>query len=63
MQISSAPAVDQGQEAEVVQAMLLKKSIKMQEMQQLALIESARQTGPSQPLDSRLVGRLLNEKA
>lgn len=62
MEISpSAAAADQADE--VRQALLLKKANKTQEVEQLALIESARQTGPAQPLDGRLVGRLLDEKA
>jgi hypothetical protein len=61
MQIPPSENSDQG--AEVRQALLLKRAQKNEQAQQLALIESARSTGPSQPLDERLVGRLLNEKA
>jgi hypothetical protein len=59
---SSSPSADTGGE-ELRAALLVKKQIKEEQMQQLALIESARATGPNQPLDTRLVGRLLNEKA
>lgn len=61
MEISAALAPLQVQEES--QALLLKKALKMDETQQLALIESAKLTGPSQPLDTRLIGRLMNEKA
>ncbi len=47
----------------LVQALLVKRAVRLNENEQLALIESARLTGPAQPLDSSLVGQLLNEKA
>lgn len=61
MEISPALASEQADVA--LQVLILKKALKVDETQQLALIESAKLTGPSQPLDSRLVGRLMNEKA
>lgn len=48
---------------EIRQALLLKRAIKVQENEQLALIEAVKVSGPSNPLDTGLVGRLLNEKA
>ena len=60
MEISASHTADQA--LEVQQALLLKKAIKAEQAQQLALIESARSTSPQQPLDNRLIGRLLNEK-
>ena len=62
MEVSNAAIANQ-QADEIIQAMMLKKSIKAEQAQQLALIESARSSTTSQPLDGRLVGRLLNEKA
>ncbi|PTY08155.1 hypothetical protein DB347_00790 [Opitutaceae bacterium EW11] len=63
MQIT-APAVTAQEQSDVLrQELILKKALKIEETQQLALVESARVTSPSQPLDTRLVGRLLNEKA
>jgi len=61
MEIS--PALASAQADEAIQVLMLKKSLKIDEAQQLALIESAKITGPSQPLDTRLVGRLFDEKA
>ena len=62
MEVSNAAIANQ-QADEIIQAMMLKKSIKAEQAQQLALIESARSSTTSQPLDGRLIGRLLNEKA
>ena len=61
MQIS--PALAPLQADEDIQTLVLKKALKVDETEQMALLESAKLTGPSQPLDTRLVGRLLNEKA
>jgi hypothetical protein len=61
MEVTSKPA--QQDSAEVRAALLLKRAIKTEQTQQLALIESARTPNQSLPLDSRLVGRNLNEKA
>lgn len=62
MEISAA-AASSDQADDIQQALILKKAIKSQEVEQLALLESARQSGPGQSLDTRLMGRLLNEKA
>jgi hypothetical protein len=61
MEIS--PAIASEQASEAIQVLMLKKAIKADEGQQLALIESAKISGPGQPFDTRLVGRLFNEKA
>lgn len=61
MDISSSTTANQGDQ--VLQAVLLRRAIKLDEVQQLTLIESANLTGPTQPADSGLVGRVLNEKA
>lgn len=63
MQISAPPVTAQEQSDVLRQVLVLKKALKADETQQLALVESAKITSPSQPLDTRLVGRLLNEKA
>jgi hypothetical protein len=59
---SSASATSD-QSNEIMQALLLKKSLRLTEDQQLALIQSARATSPSQPLDGSLVGGMLNTQA
>lgn len=61
MEISTATAASQAEE--VREAMLLKKAIKAEQAQTLALLESANPKTPGVPLDTRSVGRLLNEKA
>ncbi len=59
----SASAIGVDQTDEIRQALLLKRAIKAEQAQQLALLESASLTAPGQTPDTRLVGRLLNEKA
>ncbi len=61
MEISPALAQEQGDE--IRQALLLKRAIKTEQATQLALIESVQISGPNQPAESGMVGRLLNEKA
>ena len=58
-----SPSSSGSQADEVRQATLLKKAIKAEQAQTLALVESANPKTPGQPLDTRSVGRLLNEKA